>query len=95
MGATSTGRSGGPHRPACRRSWTPAVQALLAHLAGKGFAGSPRPLGVDEQGREELTTPMLPSPSSRTSPRADRGGRSAQCDSGVSGRAAARSTARR
>jgi hypothetical protein len=35
--------------------WTPAVQALLAHLAGKGFAGSPRPLGVDEQGREVLT----------------------------------------
>jgi hypothetical protein len=35
--------------------WTPAVHALLAHLAGKGFAGSPRPLGVDEQGREVLT----------------------------------------
>jgi Phosphotransferase enzyme family len=35
--------------------WTPAVQALLAHLAGKDFAGSPRPLGIDEQGREVLT----------------------------------------
>ena len=35
--------------------WTPAVHALLAHLADKGFAGSPRPLGVDEQGREVLT----------------------------------------
>jgi hypothetical protein len=35
--------------------WTPAVHALLAHLAGKGFAGSPRPLGVDGQGREVLS----------------------------------------
>ncbi|HUY52385.1 MAG TPA: phosphotransferase [Streptosporangiaceae bacterium] len=35
--------------------WTPAVHALLAHLAGKGFAGSPRPLGIDERGREILT----------------------------------------
>ena len=35
--------------------WTPAVHALLTHLAGRGFAGSPRPLGVDEQGREVLT----------------------------------------
>ena len=40
-------RAGGP--------WTPAVQALLAHLASKDFAGSPQPLGVDEQGREVLT----------------------------------------
>jgi hypothetical protein len=30
--------------------WTSAVHALLAHLAGQGFVGSPRPLGVDEQG---------------------------------------------
>jgi hypothetical protein len=29
------------------------VHAL--HLAGRGFAGSPRPLGVDEQAREVLT----------------------------------------
>jgi Ser/Thr protein kinase RdoA (MazF antagonist) len=35
--------------------WTPAVHALLAHLAGKGFTGAPRPLGFDEQGREVLT----------------------------------------
>jgi hypothetical protein len=35
--------------------WTPAVQAVLAHLAGKGFAGSPRPLGRDDQGREVLS----------------------------------------
>lgn len=35
--------------------WTPAVHALLAHLAGTGFTGAPRPLGLDEQGREVLT----------------------------------------
>ena len=35
--------------------WTPAVHALLAHLAARGFAGAPRPLGFDEQGREVLT----------------------------------------
>jgi Phosphotransferase enzyme family len=35
--------------------WTPAVHALLAHLASQGFAGSPRPLGLDERGREVLT----------------------------------------
>jgi Phosphotransferase enzyme family len=35
--------------------WTPAVHALLAHLAGQGFAGSPRPLGLAEQGREVLS----------------------------------------
>jgi hypothetical protein len=35
--------------------WTPSVHALLAHLSGKGFSGSPRPLGVDGQGREVLT----------------------------------------
>lgn len=35
--------------------WTPAVHALLAHLAGKRFAGSPRPLGTDGHGREVLT----------------------------------------
>ena len=31
------------------------MHALLAHLAGKGFPGAPRPLGFDEQGREVLT----------------------------------------
>jgi hypothetical protein len=35
--------------------WTPAVHALLRHLAQHGLAGSPRPLGVDGQGREVLT----------------------------------------
>ena len=35
--------------------WTPAVHALLAHLADKGFTAAPRPLGFDEQGREVLT----------------------------------------
>jgi len=35
--------------------WTPAVHALLNHLHGAGFRGAPRPLGIDEQGREVLT----------------------------------------
>ncbi len=35
--------------------WTPAVHALLAYLADQGFTGAPRPLGLDEQGREVLT----------------------------------------
>ncbi|GLY86086.1 phosphotransferase [Actinoallomurus iriomotensis] len=35
--------------------WTPAVHALLTHLASKRFPAAPRPLGVDEQGREVLT----------------------------------------
>ena len=35
--------------------WTPAVHALLAHLHDVGFAGAPRPLGIDERGREVLT----------------------------------------
>lgn len=34
---------------------SPAVHRLLAHLAQKGFAGSPRLLGIDEQGREILS----------------------------------------
>jgi hypothetical protein len=34
--------------------WTPAVHALLAHLHSAGFPGAPRPLGLDEQGREVL-----------------------------------------
>ncbi|MFB6894297.1 phosphotransferase [Kitasatospora sp. NPDC056327] len=34
--------------------WTPAVHALLAHLHGVGFRAAPRPLGIDEQGREVL-----------------------------------------
>jgi hypothetical protein len=35
--------------------WTPAVHALLAHLAAKGFSGAPRVLGIDDAGREILT----------------------------------------
>lgn len=35
--------------------WTPAVHALLAYLHGVGFHAAPRPLGLDEQGREVLT----------------------------------------
>ena len=35
--------------------WTPAVHALLAHLADRGFTAAPRPLGFDDQGREVLT----------------------------------------
>jgi len=44
--------------------WTPAVHALLTHLHAAGFTGAPRPLGIDEQGREILTfipgTPAWP-----------------------------------
>jgi len=35
--------------------WTPAVHALLRHLEDRGFAGAPRVIGLDEQGREVLT----------------------------------------
>ncbi|MCM2580134.1 phosphotransferase [Streptomyces meridianus] len=34
--------------------WTPAVHALLDHLAAAGFRGAPRAHGIDEQGREVL-----------------------------------------
>lgn len=34
--------------------WTPAVHALLAHLASAGFDGAPSVLGTDGQGRETL-----------------------------------------
>lgn len=34
--------------------WTPAVHALLDHLHAVGFSAAPRPLGLDEQGREVL-----------------------------------------
>src|SRR4051794_23239511 len=36
-------------------SWSPAVLDLLRHLDREGFAGAPRALGFDEQGREMLT----------------------------------------
>lgn len=35
--------------------WTPAVHALLTHLHEVGFRAAPRPLGIDDQGREVLT----------------------------------------
>ena len=36
-------------------SWSAAVLDLLAHLESEGFAGAPRALGFDDQGREVLT----------------------------------------
>ena len=51
-------RPAGPH--------TPAVHALLGYLHATGFDGAPRPLGIDERGREVLT--FLPG----TVPEADR-----------------------
>jgi hypothetical protein len=36
-------------------AWTPAVHALLRHLEHKGFDRAPRPIGIDDQGREVLT----------------------------------------
>ncbi len=35
--------------------WTPAVHALLRHLQDVGFAGAPRVIGIDDEGRESLT----------------------------------------
>jgi hypothetical protein len=35
--------------------WTSSVHALLRHLQAHEFAGAPRPLGIDEQGREMLS----------------------------------------
>ncbi|MGI8648517.1 MAG: aminoglycoside phosphotransferase [Acidimicrobiales bacterium] len=34
--------------------WTPAVHALLKHLAAAGFTGAPRTYGFDDQSREVL-----------------------------------------
>lgn len=36
-------------------SWSPAVLDLLGHFEREGFAGAPRALGFDDQGREVLT----------------------------------------
>jgi 8-oxo-dGTP diphosphatase len=36
-------------------AWTPAVHALLDHLARTGLTGTPRVLGTDSRGREVLT----------------------------------------
>jgi hypothetical protein len=35
--------------------WSPRVHELLRHLAGVGFTGAPRFLGIDEGGREVLS----------------------------------------
>jgi hypothetical protein len=35
--------------------WTKSVHKLLSHLQERGFTGAPRPLGVDELGREIVT----------------------------------------
>lgn len=52
-GVNQVARSGDTvRRPA--GPWTPAVHALLRHLAARGFPGAPRPHGLDEQGREIL-----------------------------------------
>jgi Ser/Thr protein kinase RdoA (MazF antagonist) len=40
--------------------WTPAVHALLTHLHTAGFAGAPKPLGIDGKNREVLT--FIPGP---------------------------------
>ncbi|MEV0663711.1 aminoglycoside phosphotransferase family protein [Actinomadura luteofluorescens] len=54
----------GPHRQVVRvgdtvrrpvQPWTATVHALLEHLEAVGFPYAPRPLGIDEQGREILT----------------------------------------
>lgn len=37
------------------RAWSPAVLDLLQHVEREGFAGAPRALGFDDQGREVLT----------------------------------------
>src|SRR5688572_13902241 len=34
---------------------SPAIHALLRHLEAQGFAGAPRLLGIDAQGREVLS----------------------------------------
>jgi hypothetical protein len=35
--------------------WTASVHSVLRHLEENGFDGAPRPLGLDDQGRERLT----------------------------------------
>jgi Ser/Thr protein kinase RdoA (MazF antagonist) len=35
--------------------WTPTIHALLAHLNEVGLAGVPRPMGLDELGREVIS----------------------------------------
>ena len=47
-------RIGGTVRRAVR-PWTPSVHAVLRHLESVGFAGAPRVIGFDTEGREVLT----------------------------------------
>ena len=51
---TTVQRIGDTVRRPCGR-WTPAVHALLRHLADVGFTRAPRVLGVDDSGREVLS----------------------------------------
>jgi hypothetical protein len=44
---------GAVHRTA--QPWTPAVHAVLRYLEAEEFAGAPRVIGFDDQGREMLT----------------------------------------
>ncbi|WP_433251637.1 hypothetical protein [Actinomadura nitritigenes] len=37
------------------RPFTATIQAYLAHLRQAGFSDAPKPLGIDEQGREVLS----------------------------------------
>ena len=52
--------------------WTPAVEALLAHLCRAGFTGAPRPLGRDGQGRQVLE--YVPGPMATDQPWLDEAG---------------------
>lgn len=52
-GLTEVVRIGGTVRRAAG-DWTPTVQALLVHLRLVGFAGAPRAMGLDPEGREVL-----------------------------------------
>jgi len=52
--------------------WTPAVDALLAHLRRAGFTGAPRPLGRDDQGRQVLE--YVPGPMAMDQPQLDEAG---------------------
>ena len=52
--------------------WTPAVDALLAHLRRAGFTGAPRPLGRDDRGRQVLE--YVPGPVAMDQPWLDEAG---------------------
>ena len=52
--------------------WTPAVEALLAHLSERGFDGAPRALGRDERGRQVLE--YVPGPMAQDQPLLDAAG---------------------